>query len=57
MLTGEKKKLYQRNYMRDYMRNKRALLKPIANKQVVKTLNIKPVKTQYDADGNVMYDD
>ena len=55
MLTGDKKKLYQRNYMRDYMRNKRA--KPIANKQVVKTPNIESVKTQYDADGNVVYDD
>jgi len=47
MLTGETKKLCQRNYMR----NKRMMLKPIpvANKQVV--------KTQVDADGNVIYDD
>jgi hypothetical protein len=54
MLTGEKKKTYQRNYMREYMRVKRNK----ANKQVVKTLNIKPVKTlEYDADGNVVYDE
>ena len=46
MLTGNKKKIYQRNYMREYMRNKR-------KKQVVKTLQLRP-KT--DADGNVMYD-
>ena len=53
MLTGEAKKKYQRNYMREYMRNKRMILA----KQVVKTLNIKDVKTQVDADGNVMYED
>jgi len=51
-----KKALYQRNYMREYMRTKRASGKSIM--QVVKTLNIKPVKTlEYDADGNVIYDE
>ena len=40
------------------MRNKRASGKSVANMQVVKTLNIKPVKTlEYDADGNVVYDE
>ena len=50
------KKIYQRNYMREYMRNKRASGK--STMQVVKTLNIKPVKTlKYDADGYPIYDD
>ncbi len=56
MLTGESKKIYQRNYMREYMRVKRG--KSVSKRQVVKTQNINSVKTpMIDADGYPVYDD
>jgi len=47
-LKGDAKKLYQRNYMREYMRKHR-LLRPN-----VKTQTIPP--SYIDADGNPVYD-
>ena len=49
----QKKTLYQRNYMREYMRTKRTLLK---QSKLNDTLLRPNVKTQLDADGNILYD-
>jgi hypothetical protein len=57
MLTGDKKKLYQRNYMR--MR-RAAIGESNHNAASVKLIDgiVRPtVRPQVDADGNVLYDD
>lgn len=53
MLTGEKKKLYQRNYMR----MKRAKLKAVLKLGLVRPKTLTVVRPSVDADGNVIYDD
>ena len=58
MLKGEKKKTYQRNYMRTWQHNKRAKVKlngSLFRPQGVECLDpIKPI--DYDADGYPIYD-
>ena len=64
MLQGEEKKTYQRNYMREYQRKRRATLKlttPLFRPKVVRPkmymAGVEIGVPNIDADGNVIYDE